>query len=78
MINAPDAIVDTYSNALIENQDYAAFAGPFGANSNSAAQAIANRSAQDYVPTPGGYRVSPGAGSWQEIQFTIQILTSTP
>lgn len=78
LINAPDAIVDAYANSLIENQDYAAVAGPFGANSNSAAQAIANRAAQTYVQTPGGSRLSPGAGSWREIRFNVSVLSSAP
>jgi len=69
LINAADVVVETYANHLIENQDYAAIAGLFGANSNSAAQAIANRAAGVPVPTPGGWRLSPGAGSWDEIQF---------
>jgi RHS repeat-associated protein len=68
-INAPDSRVAGYANSLIENQDYAAFAGPFGANSNSAAQAIANRAAGGRVNTPGGWRLSPGAGSAGQIQF---------
>jgi len=69
LIAAPDSRVSGYANALVENQDYAAFSGPFGANSNSAAQAIANRAASGQVNTPGGWRMSPGAGSWGEIQF---------
>jgi hypothetical protein len=69
IINADDSRVTRYAASLIENQDYAAVAGPFGANSNSAAQAIADRAARANVSTPGGWRLSPGAESSNEIQF---------
>ena len=68
-IPASDAKVEATANSLIENQRYSAVSGPFGANSNSAAQAVANESAGKNVPTPDGKRVSPGAGSWDEIEF---------
>jgi RHS repeat-associated protein len=69
-IPASDATVDQYSKYLIENTDYAAFAGIFGTNSNSAASALANISAGVPVPIPGpSYRVSPGAGNAHQIQF---------
>jgi RHS repeat-associated protein len=69
-IPASSARVESFANALIENQDYSLAAGAFGANSNSAAQAIANRAAGFALPVPGG-RWSVGARSWREIQFAI-------
>jgi hypothetical protein len=77
-INAPDAIVDAYANSLIEDQDYSALAGPFGSNSNSAAQAIANRAAQQKVPVPGNNRLSPGAENWRNIRFNMSVLSAAP
>ena len=68
-IPATDATVNDLASRLIEDQDYAAFAGPFGANSNSAAQAIADTAAGAPVPIPDGPRISPGAGSADEIGF---------
>ena len=69
LINADDDVVRAQAESVIEDQDYSAIAGPFGANSNSAAQAVANTSSGDIVPTPGTGRSSPGAGSWREIRF---------
>jgi RHS repeat-associated protein len=70
LIPAADRMVDLYARALIENTDYAAFAGIFGTNSNSAASAIANISAGVPVPIPGpAFRLSPGAGNANKIQF---------
>jgi hypothetical protein len=68
-IPASSLAVRSAAEALIENRDYSAISGPFGANSNSAAQAVANRAAGVALPTPGRPRISPGAGSWREIQF---------
>ncbi|MEK6776078.1 MAG: RHS repeat-associated core domain-containing protein, partial [bacterium] len=68
-IPASDADVDRTATSVIEDQDYSAVAGPFGANSNSGAQAVANRAAGRTVPTPGRGRISPGAGSAGEIRF---------
>jgi len=64
-----DATVDDFANRFVEDQRYSPIAGPFGANSNSGAQAIANRAAGRQLATPGWPRSSPGAGSWDEIQF---------
>ena len=69
-IPASPASVRTAAGALIENQDYSAISGPFGANSNSAAQAIGNRAAGFPLDVPGWpSRISPGAWSWREIEF---------
>ena len=68
-IPASSFAVRSAAAALIENQDYSAIAGPFGANSNSAAQAVANRAAGFPLAVPGAPRIAPGAGSWREIQF---------
>jgi len=72
-IPASDAAVNALAGALIQTQDYAAFAGPFGVNSNSAAQAIANTAAGHPVPTPDGSRVSPGARNWTRIRFSSGV-----
>ena len=44
-------------------------AGIFGANSNSAAQAIANAAANMEILIPNTGRTSPGSGSYDEIEF---------
>jgi uncharacterized protein RhaS with RHS repeats len=71
-IPTPDSVVKLYAEALTEDQDYSAISGPIGANSNSAAQAVANAAANRKLPTPGKGRISPGAGSWDEINFDIE------
>jgi hypothetical protein len=68
-ISAPDSLVQQYGNGVVENLDYSAFAGAFGYNSNSAAQAVANGAAGTEVSTPDGFRFSPGAGGWQDVSF---------
>gem|GEM_PF-2751524 len=68
-IPASSSAVRSAAAALIENQDYSAISGPFGANSNSAAQAVANRAAGFPLAIPGAPRIAPGAWSWREIQF---------
>ena len=67
-IPASDSAVDVAANALMENLDYAASAGLFGANSNSAAQAVANEAAGRPVAAPGP-RKPHGAGSSGKIGF---------
>ena len=72
LVEIPSSSAEVWAaaEALIENTDYAAFAGPFGANSNSASQAIGNRAAGFPLGVPGWpSRVAPGAWSWREIQF---------
>lgn len=59
----------TAAGSVVESTDYALFASPLGANSSSGAQAVANRACGCEVPTPGGWRLTIGAGSWREIQF---------
>ena len=68
-IPATVAAVRAAAGSMIEGRDYSAIAGPFGANSNSAAQAVANRAAGSALPVPGFPRLSWGAGSWREIRF---------
>jgi hypothetical protein len=68
-IPASSPKVQSVASALIENRDYSALSGPFGANSNSAAQAVANRAAGHALSVPGSPRLAPGVGSWREIQF---------
>ncbi|PIR54595.1 hypothetical protein COU75_00140, partial [Candidatus Peregrinibacteria bacterium CG10_big_fil_rev_8_21_14_0_10_42_8] len=69
LIPALDIKVEQLALSLIENQDYSMFSGPFGANSNSAAQAIANAAANIEIPIPETGRLSPGSGSYSEIEF---------
>ncbi len=69
LINAPDATVDKNASSLVEDTDYAAFAGPFGTNSSSAASAVANKSEGKEVKLPNNGRLSPGASSADKIKF---------
>ncbi len=66
-IPASDLIVEQYVKNLIENLPYTA-APNLGVNSNSAAQAIANRSAMRHIPNPGG-RTALGSQNWWKIKF---------
>lgn len=59
-IAATDAQVDQSASSVMPDQDYSAITGPFGVNSNSASQAVANDAAGQAVPTPG-WRAAPGA-----------------
>jgi len=71
-IPASDSVVDAYANSLVESQDYAAFAGPFGVNSNTAAVAIANRAAGRNIFSllvPGLPRTAWGWSQWRQIEF---------
>jgi RHS repeat-associated protein len=68
-INSTDATVDKNANAIMEDSDYAAFAGPFGTNSNSASSAVANRSEGKEVSLPNNGRFSPGASNADKIRF---------
>ena len=65
--------VKQYAFSIIADQDYAAFAGMFGANSNSAAQAIVNAASGYYIRPPDGERTSPGHKDYDEINFVIPV-----
>jgi hypothetical protein len=74
-IDAKPETVDAYANGFVADKKYPT--GTYGwpiqrgtANSNSAAQAIANRSASKEVPTPDGRRMSPGKDRWKTINFS--------
>ena len=69
LIPAVSKKVELLALSMIENQDYSMIAGIFGANSNSAAQAIANAAANMEIPIPNTGRTSPGSGSYDEIEF---------
>ena len=77
LLDAPDALVQAYADNLIENRPYSlvpVVSNLFNengdsANSNSAAQAIANISTGTEVDIPNGFRVSPGAGQSELIEF---------
>ena len=53
--------------SVIEDNDYAMFSGVFGANSNSAAHAIANNA--DTSVTDPSPRLALGAGNHSKIRF---------
>lgn len=67
-IPASDQKVEQSTSAAMANKDYSAIAGPFGVNSNSAAQAVANDAAGQGVDTPGD-RLPPGSGSADDVDF---------
>ena len=67
-IPASDQKVEQSTSAVMENKDYSAIAGPFGVNSNSAAQAVANDAAGQEVETPGD-RLAPGVGSADDVDL---------
>jgi hypothetical protein len=70
-IDAKPETVDAHANGLVADKKYQAVPIQRGtANSNSAAQAIANRSAGKEVPTPDGRRMSPGKDRWKTINFS--------
>lgn len=72
-INAPCGVVESYARGLRADQDYRMVPLSNGtANSNTAAQAVADRSAGKPVPTPGKGRLSPGAGVSDKIRFRNQ------
>ena len=62
LIEAPCGTVESHANAIRNDKKYRAVPiSGMSANSNTAAQAVADRSAQRRVSTPGAGRVSPGA-----------------
>ena len=67
-IPATDAKVEQSAGALMETKDYAALGGPFGVNSNSAAQGVANDAAGKEVASPGD-RKPVGSGQADEVDF---------
>jgi hypothetical protein len=71
LIPATNDVVSSLAQSLIEDHDYSMIAGIFGANSNSAAQAIANAAAGMQIPVPETDRSSWGSSSYDKIQFTI-------
>jgi len=81
-LNATDSRVQGFADNLIENLPYRAVPELFNlfggnsANSNSAAQAIANQSTGTVVDTPNGIRVSPGSGFSDLIQFNTSNISS--
>jgi hypothetical protein len=72
-IDAKPETVDAHANGLVADKKYPLSGIPIQrgtANSNSAAQAVANRSAGKEVPTPDGGRLSPGKDRWKTINFS--------
>jgi len=72
-IPATSERVRSFAFSLIADQDYAALGGIFGANSNSAAQAIVRASTCIIIPPPDGERISPGNSDADEINFVIPL-----
>lgn len=71
-INADDATVDALADSIAAPQPrYAPLPvpGQNQANSNSAAQAVADRAQGSPVPTPDGSRISPGRDAAHRIRF---------
>ena len=69
LIGASDSLVEEFARNLKEDNPYTAVPGlVWGVNSNSAAQAIANRSQGSRVLTPGG-RWTPGASHSRQVNF---------
>ena len=71
-IPAPDSLVDSYANSLVEDLDYELT----GNNSNAAAAATANNSARaagskKNLKSPGRGRDAPGRGNSPNIKFNI-------
>ena len=64
-INARDGKVASISSAVVENKGYSIF----GPNSNSAAQAVADRAQGNEVVTPEKFDSAVGAGRADEIEF---------
>jgi len=68
-IPATDATVDKSASSVMENKDYAKVPLTNSeANSNSAAQAVANDAAGEAVPAPGN-RIPVGAGNADAVDF---------
>ncbi len=73
LIPASSDVVSALAQSLVENQDYSMMAGIFGANSNSAAQAVANAAAAMQIPVPETGRIPWGSSSYDKIEFTIPL-----
>lgn len=71
LIPASSEDVRKLAFSLIADVDYAAVAGSFGANSNSAAQAIVNAATCQISPPPDGDRNSQGWENASDIHFVI-------
>ena len=72
-IDAPCGVVESHARAFKPDKNYRMTPVSRGsANSNTAAQAVANRSAGKHVPTPGTGRLSPGAAGSDKIRFRNQ------
>ena len=67
VIPASSSAVRQAAESLVPNQYYSVL-GPDGANSNSAARAVADRAAGQPVPLPGR-RLKPAESSYDEIRF---------
>lgn len=68
-IDAPDDTVRHFAQRLKENREYGSSGEGFGNNSNTAAQAVAERAAGKPVRTPGEGRWSPGSDYGNHLQF---------
>jgi RHS repeat-associated protein len=74
-IPAPDAVVQSLADSVVEDLPYSALPGLLGdytlgasTNSNSVAQAVANQAAGQPIPSPGSLPV-PGAANWTSVGF---------
>jgi len=71
-ISADSGVIDKIAENVLTEGDYSMIGGPFGINSNSAAQAVANTASGEDVPVPGA-RWAPGAENWEQVKFDPSI-----